>query len=72
MKQARRERIARWLVRKFMPGYVLLSMAQLYKRVTRGKKNISEGRVVAAKLNDDDVIGGKTVKEIIAETKVPR
>lgn len=24
MKQTRRERIVRWLVRKFMPGYVLV------------------------------------------------
>ncbi|MCK5132418.1 MAG: hypothetical protein KAR40_09750 [Candidatus Sabulitectum sp.] len=31
-----------------------------------------QGHVVMTKLNDDDTIGSKTVKELVDEVKVPR
>lgn len=77
MKQPRRERIARWLVGKWMPGYHLVKQDpqdaynQYVSELVDNLKHTS-GHVVMTKLNDNDTIGSKTVKEIIAETKVPR
>ena len=56
-KKRLRERVARWLVKKFLPGYHLLNDAQFHKRLHRG---CSKDR------------RGVDVKELVDDVQVPR